>query len=91
MPAKPKGSIVIPDDAMREKWWQLHLAGYSHRVICQRFRVPTNVISLYLKGRREQEGVSLPERADTVTLTSKLKGTFLPDTGLGVKRTKHSK
>ena len=74
MPAQPKGGNVVIDDKMRQKWWDLHMGGYTIQVIKKRFGVSATLVSVYLKERRAAEGVEAPPRNDTVSLVTKLKG-----------------
>lgn len=43
----------VVDEAMLEKWWQLHVGGYSNRVIHQRFGVSVHAIGKYIKQREQ--------------------------------------
>ena len=74
----PRIHTTVIDDTMRERWWQLSLAGIAVKSIAIRFGIHRNYVGRYLKVRREREGVTASR--DTVTMPE-LAGKFLADVG----------
>jgi len=52
---------LIVTDAMRDKWWNLHIVNsLGPKIISKRFGVTPECVSSYLSERRQREGINRP-------------------------------